>query len=309
MKALETYRYAPIGWRTLPLFAVGLAAAAAAGSVDALFGGWLGSALALQIALTVAFAVGVGIIAFYVLEWGRCRNTLAARAIAAALALAAISASHYFGYYRAALQTAKRLGTPAAAVRDRYSFGAYMTAQQESGVRVANARASFGLGGWAVRAGWAIEALVVLGFALAGGAIATLGIHCSRCDGPTRELGRLRLGGLGEGDAAEALRSGDLDAVLALQARSAEELPRLELAVAGCPSCEETAFVTVSAHRVPVAAPGGSNATHSTHSANSINSTNSTNSTDQKLPERVILTAEQRRAFVKRCAAKAAATA
>jgi hypothetical protein len=178
-----------------------------------------------------------------------CRNRGLALILALLIGGAGLTASYGWGFRRALSAVAAQYpDTTVLQLAQEISVVTWLEARIESGWTLRSSDVSGGL----VLFIWAIEALVVLGFALSMGVSAAANPYCERCQLWTESQGT-GIRGLTREDAQPLLDRGDLATMLALPERTdTEAAVRIQLLRNYCPQCPDTAYLTVNEVRTEV---------------------------------------------------------
>ncbi len=240
------------GALAVPLaLAAGIPAAAAVGwlyqwLVDVV--GWI----YLNFLATVFFGGIVGAAVAWGLKAGRCRSVALAAAMGVVCGAAGEAATFEWSYVRhaAALEEdARSRGATeqdVATLRAEFGMSEFVRERVEEGWRVIGIAKGEGmrLSGAFVWLVWALETLLVAGFATAVAMLPARAPFCEVCDAyePKEDLGRVVSA---DADALEtAVRTGDLSGVLPV-ARAVGSGVTAAYTLRACPSCGEGGHVTV----------------------------------------------------------------
>jgi hypothetical protein len=216
---------------TLALFAGVIAGSLVAACIYQQLMNWI-PFIQLKFIMTFAFAGGIGAGAMWAVKRGHCRNALVAGVLALVASAAGVAASHYYNFTRSEFG-------------EQLSFGEYLEARRDTGWKMSRGGK---VDGPMVTILWALEGLIVAGIAGFMSAGAAGNAYCEKC-GTWCEDKSYTVWGVSSADAEPLIQRGDLTALADISGKSGDANVNLTFAVASCPRCNDTGFLTLHEKR------------------------------------------------------------
>lgn len=201
---------------------------------------------------TLIFAIGIGLGVGLGMKKGKCRNLAIAMSVGLLCGIVGEVASYHFSYNRGTRDIAQELQAEgmeitASEVRAQTGYLGYYQLLAEMGITIGRSSGGSGttISGWGMYGLWILEALIVLGVSAIGANILLKDPFCEDCGEWTvseklKPLQNVNVEALGE-----SANKGDLQGLLH-PAASDQYTNELTYEVHGCPSCEKTAYVTLT---------------------------------------------------------------